>query len=105
MHLGNWDCSAPPNSLGLVLPKQRCGCIPRRLRAFSVRERALEFGVTGGPRRAFGLFLAVLVLVLFGRVMFPVIEPGEIPGPPPDAPEYVHLSASLLHGSYLVDYD
>lgn len=56
------------------------------------------------PRGAFGLVLAGLVLVFFASSALPVVKRGEIPGPD-DAREYAYLSAALLHGSYLVDYD
>jgi hypothetical protein len=62
--------------------------------------------MAGIRQGAFGLLLALLVVLVFARIMLPsilVVQPDEIPGP--DAPEYVHLSAALLHGSYLVDYD
>jgi hypothetical protein len=51
----------------------------------------------------FGLAVAVVPLLVFAHTVWPTITPGLLPGS--DAQEYAHLSQSLLHGSYLVDYD
>src|SRR5437870_1408386 len=51
----------------------------------------------------FGLGVALVPLLVFARMVWPTITPGLLPGS--DAKEYVHLSQSFLHGSYLVDYD
>ena len=53
----------------------------------------------------FGLVLALLIVLAYGLLALPKIEPGSIPGPKPDTPDYVHLAQALLHGSVLVDYD
>jgi hypothetical protein len=45
------------------------------------------------------------MLVAFAILYWPLIQPGVIPGPDPDAADYAHLAQSLLHGSFVVDYD
>jgi hypothetical protein len=51
----------------------------------------------------FGLVLAGLVLLVYAIASWPHIQPGVLPGG--DAEEYAHLAESLLHGSFVVDYD
>src|ERR1700694_2828867 len=62
-----------------------------------------EIANTDRKSRFFGLCLAFVPVLVFAYMVWPTITPGLLPGG--DAEEYAHLSQSLLHGSYLVDYD